>query len=152
MWLLPGPTCRRPATSRTTTSPTSATLTEHVSLPGLLPDIPSNGNATATNQYFASAAWTNMWRATNWNNEQMMKMNNSDVSGSDATYPMVNSPNNIYIERNTDAAATSATYMTMRTARMFGLPDRRRDRVDVDGLPLHLGGACSPVRWARPAP
>ncbi len=93
-------------------------LSQHVGTPKILADVPSNANANPTNDFFASTSWTTMWRATNWNNEQMMKTNNSDVSGSDATLLMVNSPNNIYIENNTDTNATSQTYMTMRTARL----------------------------------
>src|SRR3569833_660058 len=93
-------------------------LPQYVSSPNVITDAASSQSAPPTNQFFAAANWTSMWRATNWNNLEMMRMNNSDISGSDAAYMMVNSPNNIYIEKNNDTNATSQTYMTMRTTRL----------------------------------
>ncbi|KAJ8120630.1 hypothetical protein ONZ43_g2710 [Nemania bipapillata] len=42
---------------------------------------------------------------------------NSDVTGSDATVLMVNSPNNVYIQHNDDRNPSSSTYLVMRTMR-----------------------------------
>lgn len=101
------------------------TMGEYVHTPPVLQDSQANINAPATNTFFSSANWTNMWQAQNWDNGALMKANNSDVTGSDATLYMVNSPNNIYIEHNSDvlgkrgvATRDTPTYMVMRTARL----------------------------------
>ncbi|KAH9999733.1 carbohydrate-binding module family 1 protein [Xylariaceae sp. FL0662B] len=56
--------------------------------------------------------------APSWNNSELM-VGDSDVTGSDATVLMVNSANNVYIQRNEDARSSSsaATYLVMRTVR-----------------------------------
>lgn len=112
-------------------------MSQYVRTPPVLQDSQANVNADPTNDFFKSLTWTNMWQAQNWDNGALMKVNNSDVTGTDATLFMVNSPNNIYIEHNSDHAPTSnisvrapnttvaatnassvPTYMVMRTARL----------------------------------
>jgi hypothetical protein len=64
----------------------------------------------------SSPEWTSNWLIQNWNNSAQMG-GNSDVTGSDATVLMVNSPNNIYIQHNDDKKPYSNTYLVMRTMR-----------------------------------
>ncbi|KAI1740105.1 concanavalin A-like lectin/glucanase [Xylaria scruposa] len=75
-----------------------------------------NADAPVTSAYFQSPEWTNVWAIQNWNNSAFLG-SDSDVSGSDATVLMVNSPNNIYIQHNDDSKPTSNTYLVMRTMR-----------------------------------
>lgn len=94
-------------------------LSNYAHTPPVLTDAQSNTNAPPANDYFKSVNWTNMWQAQTWDNGAMMKQNNSDVTGSDATLFMVNSPNNIYIEHNNDSGTPpGSTFMVMRTARL----------------------------------
>jgi hypothetical protein len=93
-------------------------LSQYVNVPGIKSDPDSNANAPPPSSYFESSSWAGTWGIQNWNNSQVFLVNNSDVTGSDATVLMVNSPNNVYIERNTDPQASSQTHLTMRTARL----------------------------------
>lgn len=93
-------------------------LNQYVNVPGVKPDPDSNANAPPPSSYFDSSNWTNTWGTQNWNNSHVFKLNNSDVTGSDASVLMVNSANNIYIERNADNQASSETHLTMRTQRL----------------------------------
>lgn len=106
-------------------------LGQYVNTPPVLPDSQSNIDAPPTNSFFSSSDWTNMWQAQNWDNGALMRANDSDVTGSDATIFMVNSPNNIYIAHNMDHVPTGGngsrlagrgtnipTYMVLRTARL----------------------------------
>lgn len=71
-----------------------------------------NADAGATSDFFSSDKFTSAWEIQNWNNSA--RLNSGQV---DATILFVNSPNNIYIEKNADPIPASQTYMTMRTAR-----------------------------------
>jgi beta-glucanase (GH16 family) len=93
-------------------------LSQYVNVPGVKPDPDSNANAPPPSNYFQSQDWTGTWGVQNWNNSHVFAYNDSDVTGSDASVLMVNSPNNIYIERNSDPQAGSQTHLTMRTARL----------------------------------
>ncbi|OIW25448.1 concanavalin A-like lectin/glucanase [Coniochaeta ligniaria NRRL 30616] len=93
-------------------------LNQYVNVPGVKPDPDSNANAPPPTNYFQSSNWASTWGIQNWNNSQVFKINNSDITGSDASILMVNSPNNIYIERNADNQASSQTHLTMRTVRL----------------------------------
>ncbi|EGZ68682.1 concanavalin A-like lectin/glucanase [Neurospora tetrasperma FGSC 2509] len=75
------------------------------------------GNAAAppTSSYFDSNQWKDNWGIQTWNNTELMRLNNTDVN--DATVPMINSFNNIYIERSSDRNANGQTYLVMRTVR-----------------------------------
>jgi hypothetical protein len=87
-------------------------LSEYINITQPLPKWEDNARATVTSPFFRSRAWTDVWAIQNWNNTNLLALNNSDVN--DATLRMVNSPNNIYIDRDN---STNTTYMTMRTAR-----------------------------------
>lgn len=93
------------------------TLTQYARKPEPLSTFEANAAAAPSSDYFGSPSWTSIWDIQTWNNTQQMKANNSDVTGSDATVSMVNSPNNIFIERNSDLGMSNQTYMTMRTMR-----------------------------------
>lgn len=82
-----------------------------------VPDPIANGSLSAlappTSDYFETDDWTNVWGIQNWTNS-----NTGGISlAGDATTLLVNSPNNIYIEENSDENAASETYLTMRTRR-----------------------------------
>ena len=93
-------------------------LSQYVNAPAVIPDPDSNTNAPPPSNYFQSSNWTSTWGIQTWNNSQALQQNDSDVSSSDASVLMVNSANNIYIERNRDCRASSQTHLTMRTARL----------------------------------
>lgn len=93
-------------------------LTPYVKVPNQLDDPEATANALPASNYFVTPAWTNNWAIQRWNNSVALMANKSDPLASDATVLMVNSYNNVYIERNTDTAAASQTYLTMRTTRL----------------------------------
>ncbi|KAK6209671.1 hypothetical protein QIS74_11255 [Colletotrichum tabaci] len=90
-------------------------LSQYARVPDLLTDWDASANAPVTSDYFNSDAWTSIWGIQNWNNTDK-----KGKDGNDATIDMVNSANNIYIEKNNDQDASSDTFMSMRTARLKG--------------------------------
>jgi hypothetical protein len=52
-------------------------------------DTSGAGNSSA---FFSNSSWTADWTAQNWDNSDSL-----NISGSDATILMINSPNNVYI-------------------------------------------------------
>ncbi|KAM7215887.1 hypothetical protein V8F06_008743 [Rhypophila decipiens] len=90
-------------------------LGQYVNVPQPIQDFDGNANAPPTSSYFNQPSWLRAWSIQSWNNTDLLRLNNSDVN--DAKVQMVNSPNNIYIERNSDAGANGQTHMTMRTVR-----------------------------------
>ncbi|KAH7252425.1 putative xylanase 3 [Fusarium tricinctum] len=72
--------------------------------------------AGVASDYFKSDTWNNTWSIQDWNNRGSGGVS---LSG-DATVLMVNSPNNVYIEKNDDDNAASDTFLTMRTMRLPG--------------------------------
>ncbi|KAK3693079.1 glycoside hydrolase family 16 protein [Podospora appendiculata] len=90
-------------------------LSQYVNVPKPIDSFDQNAQAPPTSSFFTSSPWTNTWSIQNWNNTALLGLNNSDVN--DATVKMVNTPNNIYIERSTDPNANGQTYLTMRTIR-----------------------------------
>ncbi|KAI0538108.1 concanavalin A-like lectin/glucanase [Xylaria digitata] len=91
-------------------------LSQYARVPAPIDTAQGNTEALVTSNYFLTPEWTNTWSIQNWNNSATLG-GNSDVTGSDATVLMVNSPNNIYIQHNDDRAPTSSTYLVMRTMR-----------------------------------
>ncbi|KAI0477243.1 concanavalin A-like lectin/glucanase domain-containing protein [Xylariaceae sp. FL0804] len=73
-------------------------------VPATIDDAEADAAAGATNAYFSSAEWADSWGIQSWN-----------TTGGPVW--RVNSPNNVYIEQDTD---TSGTYLTMRTVRQPG--------------------------------
>ncbi|KAI1027345.1 hypothetical protein LB504_007792 [Fusarium proliferatum] len=71
--------------------------------------------AGVTSDYFNSDTWDDSWSIQDWSN----RGKGVSLSG-DATVLMINSPNNIYIEKNDDKDAASDTFLTMRTMRLPG--------------------------------
>lgn len=87
-------------------------LDQYQGIPNPLTDPDASANAQVTSNFFTSAEWNSSWSVQSWNN--------SGGARSDASIFMVNSPNNVYIEKNTDPSPSSKTYLTLRTER---LPD-----------------------------
>lgn len=71
--------------------------------------------AGVTSDYFNSDTWDDSWSIQDWSN----RGKGVSLSG-DATVLMINSPNNVYIEKNDDKDAASDTFLTMRTMRLPG--------------------------------
>ncbi|KAK1759992.1 glycoside hydrolase [Echria macrotheca] len=91
-------------------------LSQYVNVTKPIGDFAANADASETSAYFRARSWVDVWDIQTWNNTGQISLNDTDVS--DATVKMVNSPNNIFIERNTDSGAGyGATYLTMRTVR-----------------------------------
>ena len=91
-------------------------LSQYARVPAPIDTAQGAADAPPTSGYFQSPEWTNTWVIQNWNNSALMG-GDSDVTGSDGTVLMVNTPNNIYIQHNDDARAQSQTYLVMRTMR-----------------------------------
>jgi hypothetical protein len=88
-------------------------LDQYAGVPDPITDIDGTTNASPTSNYFTTTEWTSAWSIQNWNNS-------GHGMRSDASVLMVNSPNNIYIEKNLDTNPSPKTWMTLRTER---LPD-----------------------------
>ncbi|KAI1277395.1 concanavalin A-like lectin/glucanase [Xylaria sp. FL0933] len=91
-------------------------LSQYARVPAPINTAQGNADAPVSSAYFQSPDWINTWQIQNWNNSAQMG-GDSDVTGSDATVLMVNSPNNIYIQHNDDPRPMSNTYLVMRTMR-----------------------------------
>lgn len=91
-------------------------LSDYINVPPLLDDADENRLAPVANPYFATAEWNETWGIMNWNNSNSLSEADEDTGG--ATVLMVNSPSNVYIERNGDPDPASDTFMTLRTARL----------------------------------
>lgn len=93
-------------------------LPQYVNVPKAIDDPALSAGADVTSSYFSTADWQSWWQIQSWNNsDTLQRGNQTNATISDATVFMVNSPSNIYFERNTDARPASQTYLTMRTAR-----------------------------------
>ncbi|POR38748.1 Uncharacterized protein TPAR_01063 [Tolypocladium paradoxum] len=89
-------------------------LPQHAGVPSIITDETRTSVAEPSSDYFSSKKWTDVWELQNWSNG---KGDGQGLSG-DATVLMVNSANNVYIEKMGDDNATSDTFMTMRTMRL----------------------------------
>ncbi|KAI1823563.1 putative xylanase 3 [Xylaria intraflava] len=85
-------------------------LSQYAGVPPPIPDPNDSVNANVTSQYFLDHDWSDVWGIQNWNNT-------ASVDSGVASVFMVNSPSNIYIEKNGDDDASSETFLTMRTIR-----------------------------------
>ncbi|KAI0460663.1 putative xylanase 3 [Xylaria acuta] len=86
------------------------TLAQYANVPHPIEDPYDSSDADETSEYFLDDNWTKVWGIQRWNNS-------NSVDSGDVPVLLVNSPNNIYIEKNTDENPTSDTFMTMRTLR-----------------------------------
>ncbi|KAK1775112.1 concanavalin A-like lectin/glucanase [Copromyces sp. CBS 386.78] len=82
-------------------------LPQYAGTPNPISTWEGNAAAPATCSYFNSSQWKDNWGIQSWNNTELMLSNISDLN--DATVPMVNSPNNMYIERSSDPNANGKT-------------------------------------------
>ncbi|KAK3402409.1 concanavalin A-like lectin/glucanase domain-containing protein [Sordaria brevicollis] len=90
-------------------------LQQYVRVPNPIETFEGNAAAPPTSSYFELPQWKDNWGIQSWNNTALMGLNQSDLN--DATVPMVNSFNNIYIDRSSDPNANGQTYLVMRTVR-----------------------------------
>ncbi|KAI5467966.1 concanavalin A-like lectin/glucanase domain-containing protein [Mariannaea sp. PMI_226] len=83
-------------------------LSQYAGVPDVINTVDGNANADFSSSYFNwESKFAQTWGLQKWSNE-------------DASFPMQNSYNNIYIQANKDDNAASDTYLTMRTARGDG--------------------------------
>ncbi|RKF56496.1 putative glycoside hydrolase family 16 protein [Erysiphe neolycopersici] len=102
-----------------TTGPSAGYFTNHMfqdfrkistgDAPKLLTTTKQTTEASVTNNFFKSDSWTKNWYIQHWNNTDSM-------NETSATLLMVNSPNNVYIEKSPSDPKLS--WMTLRTARV----------------------------------
>ncbi|TGJ80317.1 hypothetical protein E0Z10_g8439 [Xylaria hypoxylon] len=85
-------------------------LAQYAKVPSPIADPYDSTNADETSNYFLNDNWTKVWGIQQWNNSDT-------VDSGDVPVLLVNSPNNIYIEKNEDENASSDTFLTMRTLR-----------------------------------
>ncbi|KND87964.1 hypothetical protein TOPH_07392 [Tolypocladium ophioglossoides CBS 100239] len=89
-------------------------LSQYAGVPNTVTNETWTSVGQPSSDYFSSKKWTDVWDLQSWSNS---KGHSQGLSG-DATVLMVNSANNVYIERNGDEDATSDTFITMRTKRL----------------------------------
>lgn len=87
-------------------------LAEYAGIPDTIAGENASAEADVTSKYFKTKAWKNFWSIQSWSNRR-----SHDTLSYGAMFPMVNSPNNIYIRSNPDKNPSSETYLTMRTNR-----------------------------------
>lgn len=88
-------------------------LQQYVNVPQPINDFDGNALAAPPSAFFSNSNFSSSWVIMNWNNTALLGLNDSTVS--DATVRMVNSPNNLYIER--DDQQQQSTHLTLRTVR-----------------------------------
>ncbi|KAL7974464.1 glycoside hydrolase family 16 protein [Trichoderma sp. SZMC 28014] len=89
-------------------------LTNDAGIPPLITNETLATIAKPTSEYFSSSEWTSVWQPQGWSNSEGK---GKGLSGA-ASVLMVYSPGNVYIQRNNDSDASSATYLTLRTQRL----------------------------------
>ncbi|UKZ77369.1 hypothetical protein TrVFT333_005089 [Trichoderma virens FT-333] len=89
-------------------------LTKDAGVPALITNETLATIARPTSEYFSSDEWTSVWQLQGWSNSEGK---GKGLSGA-ATVLMVNSPSNVYIQKNGDDNAASDTYMALRTQRL----------------------------------
>ncbi|ORY69576.1 glycoside hydrolase family 16 protein [Pseudomassariella vexata] len=99
-------------------------LSQYANVPGIIDDQSQSTDAEATSDYFLSREWTESWGTQQWNNS-------GNFNNGDAAVFMVNSLNNVYIEKNADSNAGSETFLTLRTARL----DNFQSAAEFESIP-----------------
>jgi beta-glucanase (GH16 family) len=88
-------------------------LQQYANVPKPIDNFDANAAAPPSSAFFSNSNFTNAWAIMNWNNTALLGLDNTTLN--DATVKMVNSPNNIYIER--DEQQQQTTHLTLRTVR-----------------------------------
>lgn len=83
-------------------------LSQYQGTPDTLSTRKAAATAGTTSEYFASSDWTGAWN---------ISIDPRQTSAASPVF-MQYSPSNVYIEQNNDTGSTSATFLTLRTARM----------------------------------
>lgn len=82
----------------------------HASIPPVIQKFEDTSGAARTSSYFNSTEWTDFWMLGSWD-----RTNNSR---NDAAVKIVNSPNNVYLEANSESNASPKSWLTLRTQRL----------------------------------
>lgn len=85
-------------------------LEQFEGIPEPIDDKDDSADAYATSDYFLTEEWNEFWAIQSWNN--------TGGAREDSTVFMGNTPNNVYIQKNTDKKASSKTFLTLRTTRL----------------------------------
>ncbi|KAL6870072.1 hypothetical protein ACO1O0_001407 [Amphichorda felina] len=90
-------------------------LAEFAGAPDVLKDPKDAALASPSSDYFDSDDWTSVWELQTWDNE----VGHDDELSEGAPILMVNSPNNVFLERSDeDDDNAPDTFMTLRTKRL----------------------------------
>ncbi|KAH6606821.1 glycoside hydrolase family 16 [Trichoderma cornu-damae] len=90
-------------------------LTKDAGVPAVITNETLATIARPSSEYFTSDEWTSVWQLQGWSNSEGKGKGPSGA----ATVLMVNSPANVYIQKNSgDGGASSETYMVLRTQRL----------------------------------
>jgi beta-glucanase (GH16 family) len=109
----------------------------HAGVPAVILNATESSAAPPTSDYFDSAPWTDVWELQSWDN----RVGKGKKLSGDATVLMVNSPNNVYIQKNDDDKPSSDTFMTMRTQHLPGFQtaaEFQASRLDYKYLSLRM--------------
>jgi len=87
-------------------------LSEYAGIPGLLQNPYEASTAGNTSDYFKSETWNSFWETQAWNSSDSM-----GATTNASTVMRIFTPNNVYIEGNTDSGASPQTWLSLRTAR-----------------------------------
>ncbi len=135
-------------------------LSQYAGVPDLIRDQQDSSDALATSDYFLSDGWNDGWVLQSWNNSDQLerqRQEGDDAAASDASYLLINSPNNVYIETEDDdddnegSGSGSATFLTMRTARIGGFQTAAEFESVVTGLHYLSVRMLARTRGARGA-
>ncbi|VUC33311.1 unnamed protein product [Clonostachys rosea] len=88
-------------------------LSQFAGVPGLIKETSETTKAVASSDYFSSTDWTDVWSLQQWTN----KIGKGNELRGGASYLMLNTLNNVYIELNDGGDTSSDTFLTMRTSR-----------------------------------
>ncbi|KAK0646615.1 concanavalin A-like lectin/glucanase domain-containing protein [Cercophora newfieldiana] len=83
---------------------------QYAGVPPVVTSAENSGGAPRTSKFFTSAKFDDAWIVGNWNNSKGQRK--------DATIYMTNSPNNVYIEANSEKGSKPETWLTLRTQRL----------------------------------
>ncbi|KAK4186540.1 family 16 putative glycoside hydrolase [Podospora australis] len=84
----------------------------HSGVPPAIREMDKTASAPPTSPYFTSPEFRDFWYLSVWDN--------SNGARPDATVKMVNSPNNVYLEGNSDPNPSPKSWLTLRTQRLQG--------------------------------
>ncbi|KAK7937934.1 xylanase 3 [Apiospora aurea] len=99
-------------------------LSQYANVPEPINDPQDSSNAPPASDYFKQSPWMDSWGIQAWNN--------SGNQDDEAKLLMVNSPSNVYIEKNKDRDPESDTFLTLRTMRH----DEFQSAAEFESIPM----------------